>query len=82
MQLVALTGFWMGLGPAEEVIHRGDSFAAKGTGIMNAREVGQNLIRDGKACLPDDADKRLAATQASWGWADTEVARLKKQRRA
>lgn len=77
MQLVALSNFHIGLREAAEVIHRGDTFAAQGNGTMNAREVGQALIRGGNACLPEDAEKRLAKSQVGWDWAQAEVSAMR-----
>ena len=80
MQVVALASFHIGLGAAEEIIQRGDTFRTQGTGVMNAREVAQNLIRGGNACLPEDAEKLLARTKAGWDWAQAEVARMNAHR--
>jgi len=52
------------------------TFTTRGTGIMNASEVGQILIRDGNACLPENAEKCLSKSQAAWDWARAEVALL------
>lgn len=82
MQLVALANFHFGTGNAAEILQRGDRFAAQGNGIMNAREVGANYLRDRYACIPEDADKMLAKTQPGWDWAQAEVARMNKLRRS
>lgn len=82
MQIVALTAFHFGLRQDEEIIHRGTTFAAPGTGIMSAREHAQSLIRSGMCCAPEDWAKREAKTQAGHDWATAEVARLDAQKPA
>jgi hypothetical protein len=81
MQLTALVDFHRGLRDQAEIIRRGDTFTARGTGIMNAAEVAARYIRDGIACPSEDADEKLAKTEKSWNWAQAEVERMRKLRR-
>ena len=82
MQIVAITNFHFGLGEAAEIIHRGTTFAAPGTGIMNAAEHARSLIRSGMCCAVSDWPKIEGKTQARHDWATAEVAKLDAEKAA
>jgi len=82
MQIVALSNFHFGLRETAEIIHRGTTFAAPGTGHMNAREHSLSLIRTGMCCSVEEWAKREAKTQAGFEWALAEVAKLDAEKAA
>ena len=65
MKIISTYDLHFGIGKDEEVIERGDEFEPRGTGLQNAREHAESLIRAGVAMTPEQWAKRSPLRDAN-----------------